>query len=74
MDRNGLAYRFTRAIVRAPADTIADGLRASDFGDPDTALFSAEHEIYCDALRTAGLDVTRLPALTAFPDSGACAA
>ncbi len=69
MVRNGLAYRFTRAIVRAPADTIADGLRASDIGDPDIALFSAEHEIYCDALRAAGLDVTRLPALNAFPDS-----
>ena len=63
------AYEFSHAIVRAPAATVADGLRAVDRGDPDIGLFRKEHAAYCDALSAAGVEVIRLPALDAFPDS-----
>ncbi len=65
----GLSCRFTRAIARRPASSIARGLRAVDRGDPDLALFEAQHAAYRAALEAAGVSVTLLPALDAFPDS-----
>ena len=69
MDQNGSAFRFTRAIVRQPAETVAAGLRAVDSGDPDVARFRVEHDQYCTALAEAGLEVIRLPPLNEYPDS-----
>lgn len=62
-------YRFTDAIVRAPAASVIHGLRATDRGDPTLDGVRAEHAAYVAALRAAGLAVTELPALEAFPDS-----
>lgn len=63
------SYRFTHAICRSPAQSVTDGLRAVDHGAPDAAQFNRDHEDYVAALRDAGVDVTVLPALEAFPDS-----
>ena len=60
---------FNRAIVRNPAQSVTGGLRADDRGDPSLAGVEAEHTAYIAALRTAGVEVTRLPPLEAFPDS-----
>jgi dimethylargininase len=60
---------FDRAIVRAPASSVAAGLRAGDRGDPSFAEVEAEHAAYVAALTAAGVEVTRLPPLDAFPDS-----
>lgn len=68
-ETQGLSWQFTHAIVRLPAATVADGLRAIDAGDPTVAAFRAEHDIYVDALRAAGLAVDVLPALDDYPDS-----
>lgn len=65
----GRSYRFTHAIVRAPAPTATEGLRAVDTGAPDIALLSRQHAAYVAALREAGCAVTELPALDAFPDA-----
>ncbi|SMF08359.1 dimethylargininase [Tistlia consotensis] len=65
----GLSCRFTRAITRRPAATIARGLRAIDLGDPDLTLFERQHAAYRAALEAAGVAVTLLPPLEAFPDS-----
>jgi dimethylargininase len=67
--RKGLSWRFTNAITRTPADSVADGLRAVDAGDPSGAAFRREHELYVAALRHAGLTVDVLPPLEAYPDS-----
>ncbi len=67
--RNGQVYRFSRAIVREPADTVARGLRAVDRGEPDVSAFRAEHDQYCQALQEAGLELIRLPPLNNYPDS-----
>ena len=67
--RDGLSWRFTHAITRTPADSVAAGLRAVDSGDPSGDAFRAEHAAYVDALRDAGLAVDVLPPLEAFPDS-----
>jgi dimethylargininase len=61
--------RFTRAIVRPPCATFADGLTTAGLGAPDLALARAQHEAYVRALEACGLAVTRLPADDRFPDS-----
>jgi dimethylargininase len=62
-------YRFNAAIVRRPARSVVNGLRADDRGDPSFAGVAAEHAAYVTALEKAGVRVTVLPALEAFPDS-----
>lgn len=63
------SFRFTHALVRHPADTAAGGLRAVDTGAPDMRLMRSHHAAYVAALREAGIAVTELPALPAFPDA-----
>ncbi len=63
------SYRFTHAIVRAPAESAVEGLRAVDSGAPDLARFRAHHADYVAALRSTGAEVVELPPLEAFPDS-----
>lgn len=67
--RPGLSFRFTHAITRIPADSVANGIRAVDAGDPSGKKFRAEHGLYVAALQEAGLTVDVLPQLEAFPDS-----
>lgn len=62
-------YRFNSAIVREPARSVVDGLRADDRGDPDFDGVAAEHAAYIGAMRAAGVEVTILPALEDYPDS-----
>ena len=61
--------RFTRAIVRPPAATFADGITSSGLGPPDPTLALAQHVAYCRALERLGLSLTRLPPDPDFPDS-----
>jgi len=37
--RPGLSFRFTHAITRTPADSVANGIRAVDAGDPSGKNF-----------------------------------
>jgi dimethylargininase len=60
---------FTRAIVRPPAATFADGLTSSGLGPPDLALALEQHEAYCRTLERLGLALVRLPPDPEFPDS-----
>ncbi len=61
--------RFTRAIVRPPAATFADGITSSDLGPPDLALALEQHEAYCRALERLGVALVRLAPDPEFPDS-----
>lgn len=63
------SYRFTHAITRRPAPSIAQGLRAVDTGAPDLALMQAHHADYVAALRSTGARVIELDPLPAYPDS-----
>jgi len=65
----GFSYQFTDAIVRRPGRSVVSGLRAADKGNPDIERFQAEHRAYVRALERAGLNVTALSALEAYPDS-----
>lgn len=69
MIREGLSIRFTSAIVRLPGHSVADGLRDVDRGDPVLDEYLREHRCYVEALEDAGLAVSTLTALEAFPDS-----
>jgi dimethylargininase len=62
-------YRFNAALVREPSASVVKGLRAIDRGDPSHDGVAAEHAAYIEALEAAGLAVTVLPPLEAFPDS-----
>ncbi|WP_269933292.1 arginine deiminase family protein [Aminobacter sp. HY435] len=62
-------YQFNAAIVREPARSVVNGLRADDRGNPTYEGVKAEHAAYIAAMRAAGVEVTVLPALENFPDS-----
>lgn len=61
--------RFDNAIVRRPAHSVVEGLRAVDTGAPDFAGVVAEHDAYVAALRAACVAVEVLEPLDAFPDA-----
>lgn len=69
MENSKTCYHFNSAIVRKPASTVVDGLRAEDRGAPDYPEVIAEHEAYVETLKSVGMEVTVLPPLEAFPDS-----
>ncbi|WP_207790407.1 arginine deiminase family protein [Sandaracinobacter neustonicus] len=62
-------FDFNRAIARTPGETVIHGLRAGDQPDPSFEGVLREHAAYLAALRSAGVEVTLLPALPEFPDS-----
>jgi len=61
--------KFSHIIVRRPALSVTGGLRDVDQGDPDFDALKDEHQAYIDVMRAAGVLVTVLPALDAFPDA-----
>jgi len=69
MSNTNTCYHFNSAIVRQPSSFVVNGLRADDRGNPDYEGVKSEHEAYVQALETAGMSVTVLPALEAYPDS-----
>lgn len=62
-------FDFDRALVRTPAPSVVRGLRDIDVGAPDFAALMAEHYAYTAALRQAGLQVSVLDPLDAYPDA-----
>lgn len=62
-------FHFTHAIARRPAPSAVKGLRADGGPDPDFAALAAEHAGYVAALADAGLAVTVLDPLDAYPDA-----
>jgi len=60
---------YTRAIVRPPAASFAQGLTNAGLGRPDLSKASEQHANYCAALEQCGVKLTRLPADTGHPDS-----
>lgn len=60
---------FSKAIVRKPAENFADGLTRVDLGPPIFERVLAQHEAYCDALESCGLELIRLSPDDRYPDS-----
>ncbi len=60
---------FTKAIVRKPAHTFANGITEANLGKPDYKLALKQHEAYCDALAKCGLQVIVMESDPEFPDS-----
>ena len=69
MSQTRPVYHFNNIIVRTPSHSVVNGLRADDRGNPTYEGVKAEHDAYIAAMRDAGVEVTVLPALEAFPDS-----
>jgi dimethylargininase len=64
-----VSTRFTRAILRPPGASYADGITTSTEGAPDVALAVKQHAAYGAALEKLGLTLTWLAADEAYPDS-----
>jgi len=62
-------FSFDQALVRSPASTVTQGLRAVDVGAPSYQGVLGEHAAYIEALRAAGVEVEILEPLPEFPDS-----
>lgn len=60
---------FTRALVRPPAATFAQGLTTAGLGPPVLELALEQHARYVEALRECGLAITALAPDPALPDS-----
>jgi dimethylargininase len=60
---------FKKAIVRAPCSNFAAGLKSVDLGLPDLKRALEQHEAYCNALESCGLEIIRLAPDEAHPDS-----
>lgn len=60
---------ITRAIVRTPAPTIADGLTTAGLGRPDHRRMLEQHAAYVGALVALGIEVETLEPLADFPDA-----
>lgn len=60
--------RFTHAIVRQPGVNFADGITGAQLGQPDYRRALAQHEAYCQALMSAGLQLSILEADERYPD------
>jgi len=63
-----MATRFTRAILRRPGRSYAQGITTSTEGAPDFDLALAQHDAYARALESLGLSLTILPADEHYPD------
>ena len=63
------SYTFTHAICRRPGRSVVHGLRAFDGTAPDVEAFAREHAAYVDTLADAGVEVSVLDPLEAWPDS-----
>ncbi len=61
--------RLTRALVRAPGQSLVSGLTTANLGAPNYALALEQHAVYCEALEACGLTVTHLPRDERYPDS-----
>ena len=60
---------FSRAIVRIPGQSFANGLTASAaLGSPEINRALVQHAAYCETLRRCGLELTVLPPDERFPD------
>ena len=60
---------FKHAIVRRPGDNFADGLTTAELGKPNVPLALSQHEAYCHALESCGVELTQLPVDREHPDS-----
>jgi dimethylargininase len=60
---------FSKAIVRTPAKSLADGITTAGLGKPDYELTLQQHALYIEALESCGLVVTVMDADEGYPDS-----
>ena len=62
-------WDFSSAIVRLPAESAVNGLRAAGGPAPSAEAIRAEHRAYVGALESLGVTVETLEPLEDFPDS-----
>lgn len=60
---------FTRAIVRPPSTSFAQGITSANLGIPDIALAREQHQAYCATLERCGLSIILLEEENDYPDS-----
>lgn len=61
-------HQYSRAIVRRPAWTFANGITTSLLGPPDYTLALVQHDSYCETLERCGVKVSEVSPDELFPD------
>jgi dimethylargininase len=61
-------HQYTKAIVRQPGKNFANGITTSNLGKPSFEKALEQHNAYCNALSSCGLNVIVLEADERFPD------
>ncbi|MBS3116249.1 N(G),N(G)-dimethylarginine dimethylaminohydrolase [Candidatus Woesearchaeota archaeon] len=56
------------ALVRQPGENFAEGLTTLDLGKPDYEKALQQHKLYCEALKSCGLELLVLPPDLLHPD------
>jgi dimethylargininase len=59
---------YTKAIVRRPGKSFANGITTSNLGRSDFSKALEQHAAYCDALIRCGVELTVLDADERYPD------
>lgn len=60
---------FSNAITRQPSDSFPQGISSANLGKADIKLALKQHAEYVKALQYAGIQVSVLPPISAYPDS-----
>ncbi|MBT5984444.1 MAG: N(G),N(G)-dimethylarginine dimethylaminohydrolase, partial [Thiotrichales bacterium] len=61
---------FSKAIVRIPGKSLINGLTDSEYlGVPDYSRAIIQHQVYIEALKMCGLQVSVLEPCEEYPDS-----
>ena len=60
---------FTKAIIKHPSETFASGETTAELGQPDFDNALRQHQAYCEALESCGIEIIRLPPDDKYPDS-----
>ncbi|HEY4425749.1 MAG TPA: arginine deiminase family protein, partial [Pyrinomonadaceae bacterium] len=60
---------FTQGIVKHLSATFASGETTAELGKPDFDEALRQHQAYCEALESCGLELVRLPPDDEYPDS-----
>jgi len=58
-----------KAIVKVPCASFASGETSVELGAPEVEAALRQHEAYCAALESCGIELIRLPAEEEYPDS-----
>jgi dimethylargininase len=68
LEKTARIAMYTKAIARKPGPNFASGITTANLGVPDFEKALAQHQGYCQALESLGVEVIQLEADEQYPD------